>query len=569
MENYEVETVDYLNDNFNAVGKELEKITANELIKIEIDGELETAIKELELLKTQMPEEQTATLLEMCKDNVIETVFGQFGLSALFLSSKDGGNVTTLHNAQKGIFANENDEKRFTRPYDDKAYHNKNKLYKAKKEELKKLSANGSLHDDYTGKNISGKAFYVDKNGVAGEKERFATEHYVAAKEVHDNNKVKLFMTEEQSSNLANSEKNLGAISSSLNSSKQDTPFEEWKDKSSSYDPNIKNAEAFGVDRKMAQQKVTAARKYINKEITKAQFKKYSTELMATGATDAAMMVASSAFGVILRDLCSGIMTEVRITFEKKGTESFKEIFRRFKARLQSILSELKHKWREILPASFGQGIIAFLSNIVVFVINLFATTLKKIVMMIRAGFVSLCEAVKMLAYPPAGMTREEANFQAMKILTAGLIGAASLVLSAAIEKLLQSIPGLQPLMMFPIPSFGGEPRTVSDILAVTISSLVGGVITTIVLYFMDRARENAKRCKWQIQMVAQSGVVVQCQIAKTWCTLEEGYRFLYQKTEEMYHTFNDAKHTIDESSAAVENKISELDSVMEKLRNI
>jgi hypothetical protein len=92
-----------------------------------------------------------------------------------------------------------------------------------------------------------------------------------------------------------------------------------------------------------------------------------------------------------------------------------------------------------------------------------------------------------MLTNPPEGMDREGANYQALKILTAGLIGAASLGLSACIEKLLQPIPVLQPLMMFPIPSFGKKPRTVNGILSVTISALAGGLLTTIVLYFMDK----------------------------------------------------------------------------------
>lgn len=47
---------------------------------------------------------------------------------------------------------------------------------------------------------------------------------------------------------------------------------------------------------------------------------------------------------------------------------------------------------------SLEAGLTAFLSNIVIFVINLFFTTLKKLVSIIRAGFVSLCRAVKFLA---------------------------------------------------------------------------------------------------------------------------------------------------------------------------
>jgi hypothetical protein len=186
---------------------------------------------------------------------------------------------------------------------------------------------------------------------------------------------------------------------------------------------------------------------------------------------------------------------------------------------------------------------------------------------MIRAGFVSLCQAVKMLAYPPAGMDREEANYQALKILTAGLIGATSLGLSAGIEKLLQAIPGLQPLMMFPVPSIGKEPRTVSDILAVTLSALAGGVLTTIVLYFMDKCRNTGKKDKLQIQLVAQSGVVVQYKIAQTWCVMGDAYQFLGEKAVEGYTMLKTANDEIEASTDEAEKCVDDFHNMVEKLK--
>jgi hypothetical protein len=288
---------------------------------------------------------------------------------------------------------------------------------------------------------------------------------------------------------------------------------------------------------------------------------------MATGSRDAAKMAAYSALGVVMRELTQAVFHEIHITFQQQGKETLKEIFIRFRERVGAVIADLMAKWKDIFKGSFEAGITAFLSNVVVFIINLFATTLKKIVTMIRAGFVSLCQAVKMLANPPAGMDREEANYKAFEILTAGLIGAASLGLGAGIEKLLQAIPGLQPLMMFPIPSIGKEPRTVSDILAATLSALVGGLLTTIVLYFIDKCRNAGKKDKLQIQLITQSGVVVQYKIAQTWCVMGEAYHFLGEKIVEDAVMIKAANDEIESSAEEAEKNVNDFHNTIEKLK--
>jgi hypothetical protein len=172
-----------------------------------------------------------------------------------------------------------------------------------------------------------------------------------------------------------------------------------------------------------------------------------------------------------------------------------------------------------------------------------------------------------MLVNPPVGIDREEANYQALKILTAGLIGAASLGLSAGIEELLKSIPGLQPLMTFPIPSIGKEQRTVSDILAVTLSALVGGILTTIVLYFMDKCRNTEKKDKLQIKLVTQSGVVVQYKIAQTWCVMSDAYQFLGEKAVESYTMLKTANDEIEASKKEAEESVHDFHNTVEKLK--
>ena len=275
-------------------------------------------------------------------------------------------------------------------------------------------------------------------------------------------------------------------------------------------------------------------------------FKKYSKELLETGAKDAAKMAAYSAIGVVMREFIQGTFEVIKETFSNRGNESLKEIFIRFKDKMSKIVDKLKSKWKDILKDSIEGGLTAFFSNLLVFVINLFATTLKKIVHMIRAGFVSLVKAIKMIANPPKSMSKEDARYQAVKIMTTGLIGAASLGLSASIEKFLQAIPGLQPIMLFPIPFLAG--RTVSDALAVTLSSLLGGILTTIVIYLMDKYRNEGKKAKLQIQMVYQSGVVVEYANAQSWLVLHDAYSFFDSAVKKGKEILQQCQNEIDKS---------------------
>lgn len=550
-----------LSTNYDQMEKELDILTNDELKKIEINKDLENALTELNNLKNKYSQKDSATLLNLCKNNVIDTITSQFGLAGLFINSQDGGNVTTTHNFEQGITATAADEQKYN-SWQEMKQKDWQKVRKGtgydkplpgKRKEA--FQTQNIIIDEYTGHPLP-------KDG------RAQLDHIVSASEIENKVSTNLFMTPEERAKMATDEKNLAWTEGSANQSKGNKTMKDWLNEKDKKTGQTK-AEKYGIDEEMAMGKDKEARKFVNKTINTKAAKKYTKELLATGGKDAVMMATYSALGVVLRDLAQGIMIEVRLTFEQKGQESFKEIFTRFKNRLQEILAGLKNKWKDIFKGSLEAAITAFLSNIVVFVINLFFTTLKKIVSMIRAGFVSLCQAVKLLTNPPADMPQEEVHYQALKILTAGIIGAASLGLSAVIEKGLQAIPGLQPLMMFPIPSLGKEQRTVSDVIAVTLSALAGGLLTTIVLYFMDKCRTSAKHDKLQIQLITQSGVVIQCEVAKTWCTMDDAYKFFKMKIFEISQIFNDTEEQLEQSFETIKAVTSSRENAMSKLRAI
>jgi hypothetical protein len=564
-----VEKIDYLSTDHVDTLDVLEKLSNAESLKIQVNAGLDEALRELENLHSQVSSQETQDLLGLCKTAVIESISSQFGLASQFIAAADGGSVTTTHNFEKGITSTERDAEkhkafvanndgsrswdkvRATTGYDDGFTDRRKTDFKTKE----------VIVDAYTGKPLP-------KDG------RAHIDHIVSAKEIERKAENHLFLSPEERAKMATSDANTSYTFGSANQSKSDQKMEDWLEKKRKTGET--NAEKYGIDKEAAMEKDRQARQHIQAEVTLAKTKKYSQELLQTGAKDAANMAAFNAIGVIMRDLTQAIFEEIHLSFQQRGQESLKTIFIRFKTRIERVLKEIIAKWKDILTGSFEAALIAFLSNIVVFVINLFASTLKKLVTMIRAGFVSLCQAIKMLANPPEGMDRDEVNYQALKILTAGLIGAASMGLYAGIEKLLQAIPGLQPLMMFPIPFPGEAPRTVSDIIAAILTGMAGGLLTTVTLYLMDTARNAKKQDQLRIQLVAQSGLVVEYKIAQSWCVLDDAYGVLNNTVQaalsvsiETDHAIRDSHQTTKESIQQLTHSVSQARERLMRLKEV
>ena len=547
-------TINYLDENTAFIENELMQLDEKfefEAQKIELNDDLAHALNEFEKLKSQLPKEQTATLFELCKDNVLDTITSQFGLASLFIDARDGGSVTTTHNFEKGITSN---------ALDASKYQEFKRVQELKGEDWQKYR-----HENYDSHN-NYKAMYDNTDQIVVDgytnkkipKSYTDIEHIVSVKEIESSASNHLYLSVEQRAEIASSDKNLIYADRGVNRSKKDSNLKEWLE-----DGNPEYTSK--VDKKVAIKKYNDAKKNENQKRTIEALKKNSKELLQTGGKDAVMIATYSAIGIVLKDLMQGIMIELRLTFEKRGDETLREIFNRFKDRVSKILVEIKSKWKDILIGSLEAGITAFLSNIVVFAINLFATTLKRFVAIIRAGFVSLVQAIKILANPPADMPKDEINYQALKVLTAGLIGALSLGLAEGIEKLLLSVPVLTPIMSLPLP-FGDQ--TIGDAIAVTLSAMCGGLLTTVALYFMDKAQRGTKESKIQIQLMAKSGEIVHMKAAQTWVVLGEAYDEFFNDAKQSYAKFEQVKLEINQSTKQASESVENFSKTMANLRS-
>ena len=155
-------------------------------------------------LKGKFDDNQVSALFNDCKDTVLNSILGPFGLTKDLIQDNDGGNVTTIHNARKGIYASEKDQYNRT----DYKYNDSLKNYKSQK-----CEADGTIIDEYTGARINSKDADVD--------------HVIGLKSYHDDGGY--MQTGQGKSKFASNAKNYAVTSSSINRSKSSQNIKEFE----------------------------------------------------------------------------------------------------------------------------------------------------------------------------------------------------------------------------------------------------------------------------------------------------------------------------------------------------
>lgn len=562
---------DFMREDYESMASELEvevqTLTKEQSLRIEIDSELENALQEMQSLQSQLPKEQMNALFEQCQKNAIDAVVGHFGLAAVVLNSKDGGNVNTTHNVRKGIYANEAEKQRYENrgEYDSGHYHT-DKDYIAINKEQSELKKQGQSIDYMTGKKIK-------LNDSAD------LDHIVASKTIHDDRARVLAGSD--GAKLANTRDNLTLTDSTLNRSKKAMTADEFlaHNKRSLDELNkISKTRDLSDKEKMRKERLESIndeefkkaynenKENIDKKVDRAYYtsaKPYK-EALITGAQDAGKMAIHFAIGEILKEFIIGMSDELKTLFKEFGNESLGDIFKRFAKRLKQIWANLRAKWKDIIAGSFEAGIVAFFGNLVVFVINIVFTTLKRIVRIIRAGFTSLYQAVKKLF--DKNTPENERLFEASKIFVAGLIGAVTMLSGEYITKWLYAIPGLNVLLGIPLPFLD---ETIGDALGLCISAALGAVLNTIAIYYMDKWANDKKIAGLQIQMMTKSGEVVNLTIMQTWFAFKDGFDYIAKEANSFGYSIAEAKLAIATNGQETDKELDSWESSLKELENL
>lgn len=547
-------------DDFDAMEMELEALSKEQNFRMAVEADLQNALQELEELQSQMPKERTQSLLEACEKSVMNNIGQQFGLSYLVKSSKEGGQVSTTHNVRKGIYANEKERLAYENrgEYDEKKYHQGNKTYREitdeKREKLDKVD-NYKVVDYMTGKKIDATRTNLD--------------HKVSAKKIHDD--PARVLAEIDGVELANRKENLALTDSYLNSLKSDNNVEQFHQIADKKIQEFENKQAKGTlsetDRENLKKLKSIKWKELEnaeKENRKVVDKQYYTSLKpykeigeATliDATNIAKGSLKSAIAIVLSEFAKVLFGELRHIFKNFGDESFSDIFKRLKSKLGEAIKNIKDNFKDNFEGSIEQAIGAFLSNIVLFVINIFVSTAKRVAQIVRAGFSSLVKAIKILANPPKDMPKDEVAFEALKVLTAGIITACGFLLEETIDKFITTIcPFLAPI---------------SEPVAVTLSAIIGGVLSTIALYYMDKWFNANKTSNLQIQIMTKKGEIVSYKIAQTWFVMKDSFEYLANTAQRYEQKIVEINHFIKDSGREADSALDELDLALNQLESM
>ncbi len=402
--------------------------------------------------------EKIDALFDTLKREALQVVIRQFGLGSVLFEDKLGGNVTTTHNFKKGITATNGDKERYDN-WQDRSEKNINekripylKDYKKKRDnDFKEESP--KIIDGYTGENL--------------EKDRFTHwEHITPVSKIDADAGLNLRMTEEERVKLANSDENKVYTKFEINQSKGDKDLIQWYESLSPEDrANLK------LDKRLIDAAYKKSTKKIKQEETKAWIKKDGVEIVHTSALEAGKMGLQQALGVLIEEFVRAVFDEVKDIwqngFKGKIDDTFLAVL---KVRLVRVRDRVLLRWKDAVQAFKDGAISGMFSNIITVLINMFATTLKNVVRMIREGVMVLYRALKALFSPPEGQSWAEAADAAVKILVAGGVMIGGMALEEYLR--LHLLPFLGPLTDYVVPIVVG---------------LATGVTTACTVYMLDK----------------------------------------------------------------------------------
>lgn len=412
-----------------------------------------------------VPEENIFNSLFREYERVIfESIITSFGLDFI-IKDQHGGDVDTIHNVRQigkdpyMDYKNKDNEKAYNdrgkyKYYD---YHNGNENYRNKIHDTRANAENGVIKDEYTGKDI---VFTNSKNAPPERSETL--DHVISAKSIHDDQGRVL--AELDGSELANSDENLKFTNKHLNSSMKADEIPDYIEKHPELSEETKNKMMDAYN----QSKASYERKLANAYYKSPKFIKDTAK--ATGKL-AAGMALKQALGFFFANVWCAIReefekAEIKPSLDLDIGEFFKAIGRGIEKGAKETLSV------EGLKKTLEGGIAGGLSSLTTTICNIFFTTAKNVVKIIRQSYASIVQAATVLFINPDNYLLGDRMIAVAKIIATG----ASVVVGSLVSTSIEATPI-------------GKIPVVGDIVQAFLGSLVTGVMSCTLLLFLDRSK--------------------------------------------------------------------------------
>lgn len=422
-------------------------------------------------------------------------------------SYKDGGGVSTVHNAEKGVFVDEEHQRRYQQEFDRKHYEGRGELT-LKKQRKRRFQSDEPLNDGYTGKPLKrDSSTHLD--------------HVVSAKEIHDNQAVRLFMTDDERNDMATSDPNMVFTNSSLNHSKGEHDLRKWS-KTKGKDGKTKG-EHYGVNEEEAFKKNDEARSFVNSTIKKAKFK----EVAGASHTRGMMVARSQMIGVIVYYASEIFTNEMKRYAKNWGAynsiherlSALKESAGRIKEAVQEKVVDLKSILKDVISAGIQGYVSGVVGTLVTALINTVATTVAKLGQVLQTGITSLVGVVKTWLTNPENLSREELVKDSVKTIGVSLSAVLGFVAEEAIKN------ALKPTALAPF----------STAIGIVGGILVTGCLSGLIMYAVDHFTEIIAKVKDFIRITKKSSAQIKAEFEEALQKIDDAYQAVLQEIEEYY----------------------------------
>lgn len=439
-----------------------------------------------------IPEEYVVdSLFSQYERVIVESLITSFGLD-MFIKDQYGGDVDTIHNVRR-ISADSSSKMTYKNPDNAMAYSTHLALdsYDKKTKSIydsapqfieararaENLKDRGILTDAYTGKNVRRNA-------------NIDLDHVIATKEIHDD--PGRILAGLSGLDLANSPENLQPTDRSINRSMKEKPISDYitwlettkpvrdsriqqlhqkevltdKEKSELYKLEKQNE----IDISRMFESDLVARKAYDAKLAQAYYTspRFAKDLSKAAGKLGAKMGLRQALGFIFSEIWFAVKAEFKQVSTKFDLGDF------FSATARGVKKGFKNaqsKYKDLFK-KFSEGALSgVFTSLTTTLCNIFFTTAKRTVTIIRQTWASVVQATEILLFNPDGLLFGERMRAASKILAIG----ASVVAGGLVRELIENT------------GVGSIP-IVGDVLSTFCGTFVSGILSCSLLYFLDRS---------------------------------------------------------------------------------
>ena len=440
-------------------------------------------------------EDSYETIFSQYEKVVVQALVSSFGLDFL-IQDQHGGDVDTIHNVREIGKDPEMNYKKTTNSsrykkrgkYNSGEYHKESRDGKKtnfaalKSEKKKEYFENGNkdFEDEYTTKTNLG---FFGKSKNAPSNRNAELDHIVEANAIHDD--PGRVLAKLDGKKLADSPENFAWTNKSLNAS-----MGKWANMQMlGWKKQCKEAKKAGqplppkpdVDMEAyikAHPELDETTKANMREHYKKAKKAYDAKLSRVYYTSNAFWqdtgIAAAKLGLTmgLRQALGLVFTEIWFTVKDAiilSNKNEKTLFEAIAKAVKQGLKNAKKKFREIWEKFIEGAVAGVLSSLVTTLANIFFTTAKNAIKIIRESFASLSQASKILFINPDCYSLGDRFVAAAKVMATG----ASVIAGSMVKELLKSTP------------IAGIP-IIEDVVPIFCSVLVTGIMSCSLLHILD-----------------------------------------------------------------------------------